>query len=224
MTVRWTWIILLLTGLCEAAAAGDMPQDQKQFIEVVERFHGAKADSDMAKNATRLQRAKAICAAIRTPVVQNWTGTVFKVSTNREGKGVLELTLSTHMRITTWNDSIADVGDRTLIDPKSPLFDQTVLLKKNQEVLFSGSFIPDPTDCFREISMTLSESMDEPEFLFRFSDIAPVPYQIAPYQGTSITEHFEQCTWPALICESNSPSVAPLNSVPIGARLKQMWR
>ena len=87
------------------------------------------------------------------------------------------------MRVTTWNDSIADVGDHTLIDPKSPLFDQTVLLKKNQQVLFSGSFIPDPTDCFREISMTLSESMDEPEFLFRFSDIAPVPYQIAPYEG-----------------------------------------
>jgi ATP-dependent DNA helicase UvrD/PcrA len=40
----------------------------------------------------------------------------------------------------------------------------------------------------------------------------------------AITNHFEQCTWPALICESNSPAVAPLKSVPIGARLKQMWR
>ena len=186
MTVPWTWIILLLAGLCETAAAGDMPQDQKQFIEIVERFHGAytRADNDIAKDATRLQRAKAICAAVRTPLVHNWTGTVFKVSSNREGKGVLELTLSTHVRVTTWNDSIADVGDHTLIDPKSPLFDQTVLLKKNQQVLFSGSFIPDPMDCFRETSMTLSESMYEPEFLFRFSDIAPVPYQIAPYQGT----------------------------------------
>jgi hypothetical protein len=186
MIVRWTWIILLLAGLCEAAAAGDIPQDQKQFIEIVERFHGAytQADNDKAKDATRLQRAKAICAAIRTPLVQNWTGTVFKVSSNREDKGVLELTLSTHVRITTWNDALADVGDHTLIDPKSPLYDQTVLLKKNQEVLFSGSFIPDPTDCFRETSITLSGSMDEPEFLFRFSDIAPVPYQIAPYQGT----------------------------------------
>jgi len=185
MAVRWTWIILLLAGLCEAAAAADMPQDQKRIIEIVERFHGAytQGDSDIAKDATRLQRAKAICAAISTPLVQNWKGTVFKVSSNREGKGVLKLTLSTHMRVTTWNDSIADV-DHTLIDPNSPLFDQTVLLRKNQEVLFSGSFIPHPTDCFRETSMTLSESMDEPEFLFRFSDIAPVPYQIAPYQGT----------------------------------------
>jgi hypothetical protein len=148
MTVRWTWIILLLAGLCEAAAAGDMPQDQKQFIEIVERFDRAYAQavSDIAKDATRLQRAKAICAATRTPVVQNWTGMVFKVSSNRE----LTLALSTQIWVTTWNDSISDIGDNTLIDPKSPLFDQAVLLKKNQQVLFSGSFIPDSTDCFRE--------------------------------------------------------------------------
>ena len=132
MTVRWTWIILLLAGLCEAAAAGDMPQDQKQFIEIVERFHDAytQGDNDIAKDATRLQRAKAICAAIRTPVVQNWTGSVFKVSSNREGKGILELTLSTHMGITTWNDSIADVGDHTLIDPKSPCSTRRYFLKR----------------------------------------------------------------------------------------------
>jgi hypothetical protein len=186
MTARWTWIALLLIGLCKAAVAGDMPQDQKQFIDIVEHFDRAyaQADSDVAKDATRLQRARAICAAVRTPAVHNWTGTVFKVSSNREGKGVLGLTLSAHMRITTWSESIADIGDNTLIDPKTPLFDQAVLLKKNQQVLFSGSFIPDPTDCFRETSITLSESMDEPEFLFRFTDIAPVPYQIAPYQGT----------------------------------------
>ncbi len=186
MTVRWTWITLLLVGLCEAAIAGDMPQDQKQFIDIVERFDRAyaQADSDIAKDATRLQRAKAICAAIRTPTVHNWTGTVFKVLSNREGMGFLELTLSAHMRITTWNDSIADIGDNTLIDPKSPLFDQAVLLKKYQQVLFSGSFIPDSADCFRETSMTLADSMDQPEFLFRFSDISPMPYQVAPHQGT----------------------------------------
>ncbi len=109
---------------------------------------------------------------------------VSKVSSNREGRGVLELMLSTHMRVTTWNDSTADIGDNTLIDPKSPLFDQTVLLKKNQQVLFSGSFIPDSTDCFRETSIAMSKSMDQPEFLFRFSDLSPMPYQIAPHQGT----------------------------------------
>jgi DNA helicase-2/ATP-dependent DNA helicase PcrA len=40
----------------------------------------------------------------------------------------------------------------------------------------------------------------------------------------AITEHFEQCAWPTPSRESNSPVVAPPKTVPIGARLKQMWR
>ena len=187
MTGRQIWIILLLVGIGEAAFAGEMSQEQRQFVDIVDRFDRAyaQAGSDKAKETTRLQRAKAICEAIRTSAVQHWSGTVFKISTRREGKASLELTLSTHVRVTTWNDPVADIGDNTLIDPKSALFDQVILLKKDQQVLFSGSFIPDSTDCFKETSMTLSDSMTQPEFLFRFSDIAPVPYQVAPHQGTS---------------------------------------
>jgi len=40
----------------------------------------------------------------------------------------------------------------------------------------------------------------------------------------SITGYFEQCTWPVPVCESSCPAVAPQKTVPIGARLKQMWR
>jgi hypothetical protein len=186
MTVRSAWIMLLMAGWCVAAAAGDTPQDQKQFIQIVERFGRAytQADSDIAKNATRLQRAQAICDALRTPVVQNWMGTVFKVSSSREGKGILKLALSTDIWVTTSNDSISDLGNNTLIDPRSPLFDQAVLLKKDQQVLFSGSFIPESTDCFKESSTTLSESMIKSEFLFRFSDVSPLPYQVAPHEAT----------------------------------------
>jgi DNA helicase II / ATP-dependent DNA helicase PcrA len=39
-----------------------------------------------------------------------------------------------------------------------------------------------------------------------------------------ITDRFEQCAWPRSISQSNSPAAAPLKTVPIGARLKQMWR
>ena len=39
-----------------------------------------------------------------------------------------------------------------------------------------------------------------------------------------IANRFEQCAWPPPTRESNSPVVAPLKTVPIGARLKQMWR
>src|SRR6516165_3506315 len=39
-----------------------------------------------------------------------------------------------------------------------------------------------------------------------------------------ITDRFAECAWPAPTRESTSPAAAPLKSVPIGARLKQMWR
>jgi hypothetical protein len=140
MAMRWPWTIVLLAGLCIAAtsaAAADMPQDQTQFIAIVERFDHAytQAGSDIVKSAARLQRAKAIWDAIRTPVVRNWTAMVFKVSSTQEAKGILKLALSTEVWVTTSSDTISDVGHNTLIDPKSPLFDQAVLLKKNQQVL-----------------------------------------------------------------------------------------
>jgi ATP-dependent exoDNAse (exonuclease V) beta subunit len=40
----------------------------------------------------------------------------------------------------------------------------------------------------------------------------------------AITDHFEQCAWPVPTRESGFPTAAPLKTVPIGARLKQMWR
>jgi len=40
----------------------------------------------------------------------------------------------------------------------------------------------------------------------------------------AITDHFKRCAWPAPTHESSSPAAAPLRTVPIGARLKQMWR
>jgi hypothetical protein len=186
MTLRWVWIVLLLAGSCIAAAAGDMPQDQKQFIQIVERFDRAhtQANSDLERNATRVQRAKAICEAIRTPVVQNWTGTVSKVSSSPERKGIVKLALSSAIWVATSNDAISDIGQNTLLNPGSPLFDQIVLLKLNQQVLFSGSFIPDSTDCFKDTGSTFSGSMVQSDFLFRFSDISPLPYQVAPHQAT----------------------------------------
>jgi hypothetical protein len=175
--VRWACTILAIVVPCETALATDVPEDQKAFMEVIERFDRAyaAADNDMAKGATRRQRAKAICAAVKSPMVRDWIGTVYKLSSNNDGKGVLELTLSNHVWVKTWNNAVSDSGYHTLIDPEDPLFAKAVVLKKSQRVQFSGSFFPNSTDCFREGSMTLGGSMDEPEFLFRFTDISPLP-------------------------------------------------
>jgi DNA helicase-2/ATP-dependent DNA helicase PcrA len=40
----------------------------------------------------------------------------------------------------------------------------------------------------------------------------------------AITDYFEQFPWPAPVRQSSSPAIARPKTVPIGARLKQMWR
>jgi len=148
----------------------DVPQDQKAFMDVIDRFVRAyaAAQNDMAKGATRPQRAKAICATLRSPVIRGWIGTVYKLSSNNEGRGVLELALSDHLWVKTWNNVISDTMDHTLIDPEDPIFAKTAALKEHQKVQFSGSFLPDTKDCFHESSMAISGSMDEPEFYIPF--------------------------------------------------------
>jgi len=170
------WGIFAIVLSCGSAWATDVPQDQKAFMDVIDRFASdyAAAKYDMVKVATRTQRAKAICAAIGSPVVWGWIGTIYKFSSNNEGKGVLELTLSNHLWMKTWDNAGSDTTDHTLIDPKNPVFQKAAALKEHQKVQFSGSFLPDAKDCFREGSITMSGAMAEPEFLFRFSDLAPV--------------------------------------------------
>jgi hypothetical protein len=75
--------------------------------------------------------------------------------------------------VQTWNNALSDIEDDTLIDPKSALFAKASALSVGQEVTFSGAFRPYTTDCIREGSLTLSGSITEPEFIFRFSDVSP---------------------------------------------------
>ena len=54
------------------------------------------------------------------------------------------------------------------------LFAAVVKLLVDQKVRFSGSFWPSPSDRLRETSLTTEGSMSEPDFLFRFTAVAPV--------------------------------------------------
>jgi hypothetical protein len=58
-----------------------------------------------------------------------------------------------------------------LLDPESDVFKAASMLNKGQRVRFSGSFFRNRIDCVKEKSLTLSGSMDDPEYLFRFAEI-----------------------------------------------------
>ena len=153
-----------------------MPTGQAAVVAAVEaaRRRFDSAPNDMAKGAARPARARAICAALRSPLVAGWAGIVSKLDTNGEGKGVLEVEIGPDAYVKTWNNSLSDIGDNTLIEPSSTLFTAASQLREGQLVRFDGTFFRDSTDCVRESSMSLSGSIREPEFIFRFLSISRI--------------------------------------------------
>lgn len=168
-----------------AAAANDtltrqQPTQQAEFLRVIERYKAAydAASNDMARGAVRPQRANAICALIRSSEIRDWVGTVKKLSSNGDGKGVLEIALNDHTTVKTWNNAVSDSSDNTLIVPGSAVHNAAVTLRQGQAVTFSGRFIgrgrSTDTDCLRESSLTMQGSMTDPEWIFKFTAIAPL--------------------------------------------------
>ena len=153
-----------------------LPVDQVRFIAIAKE-HAASyqaSPNDLAKGGVRNTRKVALCNALRSRQIEDWVGTIYKLSSNNEGKGVLTVQLSDDIYLKTWNNNFSDIGDQTLIDPNSSLFITLSSLKSGTAIKFSGSFIPSDTDCVREGSLTQSGSMTEPEFIMKFTKIEPL--------------------------------------------------
>lgn len=177
MPMRRLALLCVLACLGSAAARGqDVPPDQARFIAAIHSGRAAylAGENEMAKGAARPARARAICAILpRQTSVRGWLGTVTKLSSNSDGMGVLAVQIGEHVQLKTWNNSFSDIGDKTLIDPASALYQKAVALRVGARIWLSGNFIPHQTDCFREGSLTQHGSMTDPEFIFQFFDVTP---------------------------------------------------
>jgi hypothetical protein len=143
------------------------------LVDIVQQarsqYDGAR--NDMAKGAARPARKQAICSFLQSFTITDWVGTIQELSTNGDGKGILAISLGSDVSVKTWNNALSDIGDRTLIDPNSTLFQTLTSMKVGQTVHFSGNFFRSDSDCIRETSMTMHGSITEPEFLFRFTSV-----------------------------------------------------
>lgn len=120
----------------------------------------------------RRDRRDALCRIVDGEDLQSWAGKVTRLKTNSDGLGVVAIAIGDGVHFATWNNMLSDGGDNTLIDPSTPIFEKLATLKEGDRIRFSGLLFRDSTtDCFREMSLTMSGSMDAPEFLMRFTDI-----------------------------------------------------
>jgi len=168
------------TSVSTSAASEPLPALEARFIEIVSAAQGEsrRAENDMQRGGIKARRDKALCG-VMTSAVTDWIGTIEEVSSNSDGKGVLEIAIAEDIKIKTWNNALSDVGSNTLIEPGSPVFDAASAMKRGQRVAFSGVFFRGSQgDCLQEASMSLRGKLEEPEFIFRFLRVsANIPTQ-----------------------------------------------
>lgn len=152
------------------------PDQQKAFITAVTEGQRAaqSAKNDMQKGGAKAKRDDSICAVLSDLKVTDWTGTLETIDSNSDGKGVVAVKIAKDVKITTWNNALSDLEDKTLLEPGTELFNKVSGLSRGAKVKFSGQFFRDESDCIGEQSLTLDGKLEEPEFTFRFEDLVPL--------------------------------------------------
>lgn len=185
------------------------PADQVQFSEIVSSSQRKARDAknDMQLGGIKGERDRLICNSVAgitgdwwanpdpmtalermgKPIFSatNWVGKVKTLDATSDGFGVLVIEVEDGVTVGTTNNAISDVSSETLIRQTSPLFSQVSTLSEGQWVMFSGSFLTGTSgDCFSEMSMSLAGKVRSPEFVFRFSEVSPMPSPAAADSGS----------------------------------------
>lgn len=145
---------------------------QDRFIAIVDQGHDAAddADNEIVVVQARKARGQAICKLLPALRVKNWTGTVEDVSTVLGGdSGVLSIAITDDYAVQTWNNSLSDIGSRTLIKPSSAVYGQLAVLSEDDDVTFSGHFVSDSGSCIQEQSLMDENGLLTPDFSFVFT-------------------------------------------------------
>lgn len=194
----WFWLLAILVGLyalgssegsgnstpsrsgsAEPArlAAPELPAPEAAFIGTIARAQASSksAENDMQRGGIKASRDRELCANMQSKSVRDWVGKVETVSANSDGKGVLAVEIAKDVTVKTWNNALSDIMHETLIPPGTKLFADASALKRGQMVKFSGTFFAGSEgDCVSESSLSLTGKLKDPEFIFRFSAVAPL--------------------------------------------------
>ncbi|MFN8972106.1 MAG: hypothetical protein ACK5VZ_03400 [Alphaproteobacteria bacterium] len=164
-------------GISESAKTPTLPTQQQEFMRIINEARAAysSAPNEMLKGKVRVDRKQKLCKLLTRGRVDNWIGTIAELESSSEGKGVLAVEIEGEdILIKTWNNDFSDIGDRSMINPNSPLFASVSAMSEGDRIIFSVVFYQSREDCLNEGSLTQQGSVLEPEFIFKFSDVKPL--------------------------------------------------
>lgn len=156
-------------------AIQEIASDEKRFIDIVEEIQQKHSSSknELQKSMARDERKK-LLSNINIYEVNNWVGTITKLDTNNDGKGILVVKIAPALSVGTWNNAFSDIQNNTLIEKNTKLYNSLLDMKVGQKIRFSGQFFPSDDDAIKEKSMTIDGSLSEPEFLFKFYSVSSI--------------------------------------------------
>lgn len=177
--------VLLVAGvvwICVSSAMSDtprrpaIPKRELDLCRVLAQFADeyTQDSNELRRAPLKARRAAAILEALGPGDfdVKNWVGTLGETSIVGDGNGGVAVKMACRFRAKTWNNAFSDRADHTAIPAGSDLFRSIQTLSPGAGVYFSGSFIQDEKDGVKELSITDSGSMSDPELLFRFTDVS----------------------------------------------------
>jgi hypothetical protein len=152
------------------------PSDQDRFVKVIDDYAARyrEAPNEIQQTQLRSDRAAAIRNLVGRKSVSNWTGTLKRLETDKDGTASIVITVSGANGL-TFRTNTSKVFDthRTVVERDSSVYRSLAGLTEGQAVVFSGEFVTgdDNRDYLDEMSMTERGAMIEPEFLMRFTAI-----------------------------------------------------
>jgi hypothetical protein len=153
---------------------GTYPEPQAEFVQIVEQAAAdyEAAETDLSKSAVLQARDAEVCDVLAGGV-EGWVGKIHNIGATDDGSAYLELEIAPTIVVGTWNNVFSDFQDDTLIPTSAPFYDALVPLPEDTLVSFSGEFAPSDSSCIETKNLTETFNAADPNFLFKFSDVAP---------------------------------------------------
>jgi hypothetical protein len=146
-----------------------VPADEGAVVSLLEqckRRYDA-APNEFQKSTLRRERMAELGRIMTGRTAVGWIGTIAKMETNGSGNGILEV----HPPGYNWITIETMPFGGTTIPAGSVMYEQVSRLSVRSKVIFSGELVESSRDYLQELSLTEAGSMDEPEFLFKFTEI-----------------------------------------------------
>ncbi|MFN3450330.1 MAG: hypothetical protein ACK44F_16650 [Roseococcus sp.] len=172
------WLTGALDRTTDALTRPAAPPDQQALVAVLHRWAEAyeRAENDIARLPMRGARAAEICA-LGLSEARDWTARVAAIHAAGQAAGI-DLALTHRVSAGTANnrasEALAPEGQRTLIQPGTPLHQTIARLRPGDAVRFSGLLFPDRQDCLRETRLTEGGGMTAPRLALQLIAITPL--------------------------------------------------